>query len=298
MKAQLHSTLFLFLFLGLVNPVLSQDYPNEKYPHVTEDLIDDYPFWIYINHKLTLGGAWGLGASIQYNKPWQPHVHAEAGYSFVLAMRDKKTTDFKPKAFRPWFDLAAGYPVLSFTRSVKGKYTTDVSVSGNIRTENFYKIKVPTTTLLIPQVGVRLNPYSIKIYNRETSQSHPYSYLLPTLNIGLKILSISSSNIKIVDRKSHKKTVASTKRMGEIYAGLVFPMRKELKAPHENYNGVLATGMGYEFMFKIPSRHNGIGTFEIGIRYLGYDIKGFSTNKVPSKKQYAQFVFSNSFYIH
>lgn len=285
----------IFLASLLFQPfvMVAQEYPNTKYPHVTRDLVDDSPLWLYANHKITIAGSWGLGLSAQYNKVNQPHVHVEAGYGFMLA-NITNSEKFKSKSLRPWVDIFAGYPIFSFKRGVKARYST--AITGD--REYFYRIKTPTTSMIIPQVGFRLTPYPLKLYPVDGNGVVGHSAMLPTFNVGMKLLSISASSISIKDSETSQVTTGTTTRMSELYIGLVLPIKKELSSPSPDYFGVLANGMGYEIMFKIPYRHNSLGTFEIGLRSTGYSGRGKSANVTQPTQRYAQFVIGNSFYLN
>jgi len=287
-----HFQLLLAVLLFQPFAMVAQEYPNNKFPHVTRDLIDDSPLWLYANHKVTIAGSWGLGLSAQYNKVNQPHVHVEGGYGFMLS-GITKSDKFKSKSLRPWIDVFAGYPVFSFKRGVKARYST--AITGD--REYFYRIKTPTTSMVIPQVGFRLTPYPLNLYPIDGNGIVKHSAMLPTFNFGIKLLSISASTISIRDKETGKRTTGTTTRMSELYIGMVLPIKQELSAPDENYNGVLANGAGYEIMFKIPYRHNSIGTFEIGLRSTGYSGSGFGVNKTPTQRM-AQIVIGNSFYLN
>lgn len=288
----LKSTLLILIAVVFASSLMAQDYPNSNYPFITEDLVSDYPFWFYADQKFTIAGAWGVGLVAQLNQVHLPHVHVEAGYAFMLAPITNSET-FDGKSFRPWADIYAGYPVLTFKRGVRARYTTTISSDK----EYFYRIKAPVTTMIIPQVGFRLNPYPFSLRNTETNNIVNQSVLLPTLSFGVKVLSLSAAMVSIRDKETGNTTTGATTRMSELYIGMIIPLKEELEAPDPGFNGVLATGPGFEVMLKIPFRHNSLGTFNIGLRSTGYSLEGFGSRRTPTAPA-GQIVIGNSFYLN
>jgi len=296
----------LKLFIALVFTAFAvqsnaqENYPSEKYPHVTSDLISDNDLHMSLRHQIGFPGVWGLGLNATYLKPKLAYGHAEAGYGWVIADHKTNATEvFKNKKWRPWVDVAVGYPVFTFTRGVKARYTTEQGskvVNGKIvQTESFYKIKVPTQTSFVACVGYRMNPYSSKIYPlSNTNSKTPYSAMAHNFTAGLRIISFSNSKIAIKDSKTSKIVTGETMRQGEIYFGVVLPA-KDFIDPHESFQKIYKSEItGLEFMFRIPYRHNSYATFDIGIRAFAFGANSSSSG--VGEKGSAQLVIGNSIF--
>jgi hypothetical protein len=259
----------------------AQDDFASKYPHVTADLAEDDPLFIGLRHVLALPGVWGLGAYGSYNLPFNLHVSADAGYGWVIS-EHKEEHD---KKFRGWIDIRAGYSVFNFTSRKTGKWVTSEHTVGNVKTTNFYRIKVPNHHKIIVEAGYSSVPTTIKLGQTESLYSAYNSFQAPVYSLGIKWSAYSKSSVKVRDSSSGEVNTGSTQRLFEFEAGIVIPSKDQIEAPASGWKTVAKSEVrGYYFVFRFPNKLNTIGTFDIGIRSLGYDDS-------------AQFYLGNTFYL-
>lgn len=262
----------LCLLLILVNfqTVFSQSTSDEKYPNVTLNILENQKLSYFVKHKFTIPGVWGLGFNAQYMLDNIIYVEAEAGYGWIIGDHSEVPDTFKK--FRGWFEVRAGYPVISFTGSKKGKWV--VSQSGG--KDNFYEVNVPARNSLIAMAGFSSEPISLKGGAGSSIQA-------PVYKLGVKWMSFLKARVSVSDHRGNNHS-GSVQRKFEVYAGLVFPAKSEIVSTENIVVAQKSDVLGLEFMFSIPYRLNGWATFDIGMRSLGYNDIG-------------QFYVGNTFYL-
>ncbi len=264
------SKLFLSILLLSFSIGFSQNVNKSKYPHVEQDLISTSPLWLTANLPITIDGVWAISMSAQYLKPNYFYGNAEVGYGFVAAKKSEIDGIRNPSA-RMLVDAEFGFAFDIFQRGSKSKYVTSQVSHGKTMTEQFYKIRTPTHYFLTPIVGFSLDPYPVKVINRGNKYALlGYNAVLPSYKIGVKLISASRSNVRIVDSKSGKVTEGSTARLGGIYFGYSFPLKKEIELAPELSTIESIGKPSWELYFTIPSFHNAAANFSFGLKSVQY----------------------------
>lgn len=256
---KLRLELFSIIILSSTLPGFTQKSDLNQYPNVTSDIANDQNLIYFIKHRITIPGVWGLGINTQYTIKHIVYASIEGGYGWVIG---KHVPDFDKK-FRGWFDIKIGYPILSFSSKTNGRWVTSQSNTHDY----YYSIYVPVHTSLIALAGYTSEPTSLKIYPDGSGGGlvQPYSFQAPVYTFGVKWLSYLRANVKV------NSSTGSVQRLFEFYAGVIIPAKNEI-ITHDNYKSIPKTSkIGYDIHLTIPYRLNSIGTFDIGIKSLGYN---------------------------
>lgn len=260
---KLKITLFLTLIALAVQPCWSQT----GYPNVTADLATKQNLGLYLKHRITFPGVWGAGGETQYMFKQLVYAEAQAGYGWVIGNYSNAPDYFKK--FLGWFSVKTGYPFLNFTSKKYGKWV----VKQTSTDDYFYQVEVPAHVSLIALAGISYEPM-VKKYNAVDY----YSFLAPVYTFGVKFRSYASAKLHV------KNETGSIKSKVELYVGIVIPIKNEIIPPNNLGTIPKSNKMGYELFFSFPFRLNSVGTFDVGIKSLGYDNK-------------AQFYLGNTFYL-
>ncbi len=273
MKSLKLSLLFALIALS-AQPCQSQDYPN-----LVKDYAEFQKFNFFGKHQLVFSGVWGLGVEANFLLKHIVYAEAKAGYGWVIGNHSNAPDSFKK--WRGWINAKAGYPILNIRGTKKGRWVVGRSdtrydkTQGEYYEEYYYNIKVPAYYSLIVLAGYASEPTVSKV-----SAVESYSYQAPVYTAGLKWRCYLNAQVKAKDR------TGSVERRFEFYAGLVIPVKDKIIAGDNVVIAQKSKGVGYELYFSFPwwKRLNYMGTFDVGIRSLGYNDE-------------AQLYLGNTFYI-
>ena len=237
---------------------------KHDFPHVTKNEVGDYNLFGGVRHVISFPGVWGLGIQGEFLEPNLVYASAEAGYGWVIGKHDN---DFDKK-WRPWIDLQAGYPALSWTSKKNGKWvTSEYGIGNGMKRKEFYNIAVPVERTLIPFVSYKSIPFNARIYADDGPSTHT-SVNAAVFSFGIKLLSRLRSDVRVIDSGTGKEERGSLLSRAEILIAMSKSIGDVPNLP-EGYGGLQQYDkMGLELMFKIPFGISNVSTFDFGLRGL------------------------------
>ena len=219
----------------------------------------------------------------------------DLGYGLVL----KLPKEYFNKKWSGWIDVRAGYSIFNFTTKRSGKWIDyqafDVSdIFRSLINENssfyieeddehLYHLRVPNHHKIIVEAGYIANPTTIKGYpdGVTSGPATRYSFHATAFQLGLKWSAYSRTKVKVKDSQMNFIINGTTRRLFEFEGGLILPTTNTDLPKSEK--------IGYYLGFRFPTKLNGRGTIDIGMRSLGYQFNG---------EDAMQFYIGNIFYLN
>lgn len=266
------------LLLGIVFTAHAQSDKLDKtdFPYVTEDIAGDAIFDAgkiqpSIRLALPIPSVWGVSGAAEYLKMKMPYGAVEAGYGIALSNVNKDIS----KPTRMWLHMRAGYPLLHFKTKKTGKWVVSQErvssgrVSGTL--SKYFKVAVPNHHILIAEVGYTRIPFTTNGKKMDTGYTgQTLVVVAPVYTVGIKHKAYSSARLRMTDRDTKMTYGGVTKRISEFYFGLVIPASNNVQGAPANFDELPKNKLGFDTYFKIPAFLNGLATFDLGLRSMGY----------------------------